>query len=83
LENLDEDLEYCLRRVSFVFAFTFFSFSFLFTIVVVLIDFLFPRRLDCPRRSMRKGSLSQLRWQKLRSWSRWQLALTLDTRGTK
>jgi hypothetical protein len=38
LENLDEDLEYCLHRVSFVFAFTFFA------AVVVLIDFLFPRR---------------------------------------
>jgi hypothetical protein len=41
LENLDEDLEYCLHRVSFVFAFTFFSFSFFPAVMVVLIDFLF------------------------------------------
>jgi hypothetical protein len=52
LENLNEDLEHCLRHVSFVFAFAMFLFCVFLIIIyicifpiVVLIDFLFPRCL--------------------------------------
>jgi hypothetical protein len=56
LENLHEDLEYCLRRVSFVLP------SHFCAVVLVLIDFLFPRCFHCPLSCVRKGSLSRFWW---------------------
>jgi hypothetical protein len=48
---------------------------------MVLIDFLLPRRLHYPRSSVREGSLNQLRWGKLWSWSRWPSRRLIELRS--